>query len=86
MNRVVASAKEYLIQWKSAQVRSNRALLQNMIDGDGANSYVKPQMNTVKVTADAAIFKDREEFSLCLGTRRVIWFRLDYFRSFLGNI
>lgn len=45
VNRVVAMAREYLTQWKTAQVRSTTVLLQPMADGDGAMTWVKPQRN-----------------------------------------
>lgn len=40
-----------------------------MMEGDGASSWVKPQSYIVKVTVDAATFKDREEFGLGLVAR-----------------
>lgn len=40
-----------------------------MFEGDGASSWVKLQTDTVKVTVDATIFKDREEFGLGLVAR-----------------
>ena len=37
-SHVVAIAKAYLIQWKMAQGRFTNALLQPMMDGDGAQA------------------------------------------------
>lgn len=69
VNRVVAAAKQYLTQWTLAQSRSSTALLQPQYDGDGASFWVKPQPNTVKVSVDAAIFKEREEVGFGLVAR-----------------
>lgn len=69
VNKVVADAKQYLTQWKVAQGRSFTALLQPMIDGDGAFTWVKPQTNTVKISVDLAIFEDREEVGLSMIAR-----------------
>ncbi|KAL8098853.1 hypothetical protein AgCh_031539 [Apium graveolens] len=69
VNRVVAAAKQYLTQWTLAQSRSSTALLQPQYDGDGASFWVKPQPNTVKVSGDAAIFKEREEVGFGLVAR-----------------
>lgn len=59
INRIVASAKQYLAQWNIAQNRSFMVSLQPHTEGDGALYWVKPQPNTVKVSVDAAIFDDR---------------------------
>lgn len=59
VNRLVAAAKEYLTQWKAAQGRSTNALLQPMVDGDGAFAWVKPQQYIVKITVDEAILTIR---------------------------
>lgn len=58
VNKVVAAAKEYLTQWKQAQGRVYTAPVQPIFDGDGAISWAKPQRNSVKVSVDAAMFKN----------------------------
>lgn len=68
-NRVVAASIEYLTQWKEAQGRGYSVSLQQLLDGDGTSSWVKPQRNTIKVTVDATIFKDREAFGIGLVAR-----------------
>lgn len=67
--KVVESAKEYLKQWSTAQNRSYVASVSPMRDGDGASKWVKPQIDTIKVTVDAAIFKNRGEFGFGLVAR-----------------
>lgn len=57
VNRVVALAKQHLIQWKAAQAVSTSALLQPGYVGDGVDVWVKPQRDTIKVTVDATIFR-----------------------------
>ncbi|XP_074342100.1 uncharacterized protein LOC141679517 [Apium graveolens] len=68
-NRVVAAAKQFLTQWKLSQSRSNVALNQPQVEGDGASSWVRPQTNSVKVSTDAAIFEDRESVGFGLVAR-----------------
>ncbi|XP_074374595.1 uncharacterized protein LOC141715006 [Apium graveolens] len=67
--KVVESAEEYLKQWKLAQINSNIAPVSSLLEGDGASSWVKPQIDIIKVSVDAAIFKDREEFGFGLVAR-----------------
>ncbi|KAL8145631.1 hypothetical protein AgCh_003685 [Apium graveolens] len=68
-SKVVESAVEYLKQWKLAQVNSNIALVSSLEEGDEAYNWVKPQIDTTKVSVDAAIFKDREEFGFGMVAR-----------------
>lgn len=69
VNKVVALSKEYLTQWKEAQSRTTTALLQPMFEGDGAQVWVKPQGNTVKITVDAAMFEDLNTYGIGLIAR-----------------
>lgn len=69
VNKVVATAKEYLTQWTQAQGRNFITPLQPLLEGDGAVSWVKPKQNSVKVTVDAATFKDQEACGICLIVR-----------------
>ena len=55
--RIVAKAWEYLSQWVNAQSRSFGASLTPSVAGDGAVCWVKPHLNEVKITVDAAIFE-----------------------------
>lgn len=54
--RVVANTKEYLSQWKKTQSLFYKVPLQPSLQGDGAETWVKPQQNIVKIIVDAAIF------------------------------
>ncbi|XP_074322735.1 uncharacterized protein LOC141659705 [Apium graveolens] len=56
--KTVAAARQYLAQWKATQSRQFVTPLQPLLEGDGACTWVKPQPNKVKVSVDAAIFKD----------------------------
>ncbi|KAL8100447.1 hypothetical protein AgCh_032636 [Apium graveolens] len=58
--KTVAAAKQYLSQWSLAQNRSTSALLQPAFEGDGACIWVNPQHNSVKISADAAVFEDKD--------------------------
>lgn len=69
VNSVVATIKENLTQWTATQWRSTKALLQPMADGDGANSWEKPQMNTVKIIVDAATCDDYNAYGIGLIAR-----------------
>ena len=43
--------------------------MSSLEEGDGASSWVKPQIDTTKISVDAAIFKDREEFGFGMVAR-----------------
>ncbi|XP_074356170.1 uncharacterized protein LOC141695861 [Apium graveolens] len=60
VNKVVASTRQYLTQWTTAQSRFFTVPLQPQVEGDGAPIWVKPQMNEVKISVDAAVFKEPE--------------------------
>lgn len=68
-NKIVANAKEYLIQWTQAQGRNFVTPLQPLLEGDGAVTWVKPNQNSVKVTVDAAIFAEQATFGIGLIAR-----------------
>lgn len=69
VNRIVASAKQGLTQWKAAQDRLFYVPLQPNIEGDGASTWVKPHTNTVKVSFDAVVFSERQEMGVGLIAR-----------------
>lgn len=46
------------MQWRNA------ALLQSVIEGDGAEKWVVPQVDTIKFNVDAATFEDQGAFGL----------------------
>lgn len=56
-NSVVISAHYHLKQWREAQLWSSKALFSYNSEGDGAETWVKPQNDVIKVTADAATFE-----------------------------
>lgn len=58
VNTVCFSTMQYFVQWKDAQVSSNIALFPNMHEKDGVSHWVRPQVDTIKVSVDAAIFED----------------------------
>lgn len=62
MYKVVADAKQYLAKWNVAQGRKSSALLMPEFPGDRACSWVKPNLNIVKIMVDATIFEDRYEY------------------------
>lgn len=66
---MLTPVKIYLNQWQEAQGRTTEALIQLGNTGDGANSWVAPQMVTIKVNVDAAIFKDPSAFGVGLIAR-----------------
>lgn len=69
LNSVIAMAKQYLGQWKEAQSRSSEALTQSFYAGDGASSWVKPQVGTIKATVDAALFEEQPAYGIGLVAR-----------------
>ena len=69
VNRVAASAKQYLLRWKFAQVNCSSAPSRFEIQRDGAITRVRHQGNSIKVTVDAALFTDQDEYGLGLVAR-----------------
>lgn len=63
-NIVVSSAKNYLVQWKQAQISSSKTLFPSLLEGDGAVCWVKPQVDKIKVSVDASVFAERNSFGL----------------------
>ncbi|XP_074351885.1 uncharacterized protein LOC141691038 [Apium graveolens] len=62
VNHVVFSTKHYLAEWNKAQGSSTKAQYRDIIQGDGASSWVRPKQNTVKVTVDAALFAETSNY------------------------
>ncbi|KAL8120232.1 hypothetical protein AgCh_017395 [Apium graveolens] len=69
LNGLLAPEKLYLSQWQEAQCRSKEALIHRDSSRDGVNSWAAPQMVTIKVNVDAAIFKDPSAYSIGLIAR-----------------
>lgn len=69
VNKIVAAAKQYLVQWRCAQDRVIYIQPSSMQEGDGAFSWVVPQENIIKITVDAAVFEDQSAYGLCLVAR-----------------
>ncbi|KAL8146388.1 hypothetical protein AgCh_004218 [Apium graveolens] len=67
--KVVADAKQYLAQWNAAQGRLTSTSLTPVFAGDGAQFWVKPNPNIVKMIVDAAIFADRGTYGFGLVAR-----------------
>lgn len=61
---MIKSTFSYFAQWKQTQTFANIALLLNEIVGDGVSSWVKPQMNEVKVSVDTTIFTEQNAYGL----------------------
>lgn len=53
-----------LAEWKSAQVFSTKTLYQEIENGDGATSWVKPEKDEFKVSVDAAIFSESLKYGV----------------------
>lgn len=63
------STKQYLAEWRDAQVVSTKALYRDIIHGDGEVSWVKPKKDVVKISVDAAIFSHQSQYGLGLLAR-----------------
>ncbi|XP_074347512.1 uncharacterized protein LOC141686373 [Apium graveolens] len=61
---VVFSTMRYLADWRKAQVYSTKTLYQDVIQGDKVDSWVKPKKDEVKVTVDAAVFKEQNRYGV----------------------
>lgn len=69
MNNVVAMMKQYLAEWKSAQLISTQALYRFVELGDGAKTWVRPSNDEVKITVDAAMFTENSTYGVGLLAR-----------------
>lgn len=67
--KIVAKAWEYLSQRISALSRHVGAPIQPQVKGDGAIFWVKPQLNAVKVTIDAAVVENEGKSGIGLVAR-----------------
>ena len=56
--------KQYLAEWKHAQPFSSQALYQVVELGDGADKWVKPLNDEVKITVDAAMFAEEAAYGV----------------------
>uniref|UniRef100_A0A803NSB0 Reverse transcriptase domain-containing protein n=1 Tax=Cannabis sativa TaxID=3483 RepID=A0A803NSB0_CANSA len=66
---IVASAKSYLDQWKYAQKTQIESLWSDLQDYDGMERWLKPQVNSIKINVDAAIFEGQNRFGSALVVR-----------------
>ncbi|KAL8126997.1 hypothetical protein AgCh_014061 [Apium graveolens] len=55
---IVANAKQYLEQWRYAQSKVSYSLFPQAVEGDGGDSWVRPQGLAIKVSVDATIFRE----------------------------
>lgn len=69
MYKVVANAKQNLVQWNAAQNRLTSAPITPTLIGDGAHVWVRPKPGIIKVSVDAAIFAEEEVFGFGLVAR-----------------
>ncbi|XP_074336956.1 uncharacterized protein LOC141674130 [Apium graveolens] len=69
VNRVIASAKQYLLRWKCAPVTCSSVLFRFVVEEDGAITWVRPTRNSIKVTVDATLFAERREYGLGIVAR-----------------
>ncbi|KAL8103332.1 hypothetical protein AgCh_027775 [Apium graveolens] len=69
LNGLLAPAKLYLSQWQEAQSRSTEALIYLDSSRSGVNTWVAPQMVTIKVNVDAATFRDPAAYGVGLIAR-----------------
>uniref|UniRef100_A0A803P8V2 Uncharacterized protein n=1 Tax=Cannabis sativa TaxID=3483 RepID=A0A803P8V2_CANSA len=60
----VVSVMNYLNQWLIAQKSSNDLLFTDYIPGDGAEQWIAPGVNTIKVNIDAAVFCDTSNYGV----------------------
>ncbi|XP_030494821.2 uncharacterized protein LOC115710603 [Cannabis sativa] len=64
VENIVMSAKCYLSQWKHAHSSGLELLSAGLNQGDGAEHWVPPIENNVKVNVDAAIFEASRQFGV----------------------
>lgn len=69
LNVVIAKAKQFLLQWSIAQKSKQPSRYPNFVEGDGKELWVAPQMDHMKISADAAMFSEYESFGFDLVAR-----------------
>ncbi|WOG82094.1 hypothetical protein DCAR_0101255 [Daucus carota subsp. sativus] len=69
VNQVVFSARQFLAEWKGAQVMSTKTLYRDVNSRDGVCSWAKPNQNEVKISVDAALFAECSKFGIGLLAR-----------------
>lgn len=69
INSIVALTKQYPKQWRKAQSWSSKALFHILAEGDGAENWVKPQTDTIKVTTNATTFSEQSSYGFRLVAR-----------------
>ncbi|KAL8108560.1 hypothetical protein AgCh_024870 [Apium graveolens] len=60
---VLESATSVLNQWRSVQDKTFDRFMGYMTQEDGEEHWYKPQINSVKINTDAAIFKESDSYS-----------------------
>lgn len=84
---LLASMRQYLVEWSNTQKFSTQALYQFVEHGDGARVWVRPKIGAVKVTVDAATFAENSSYGIGVlarnDTGEVIYGRSELFR---GNV
>ncbi|KAK1378990.1 hypothetical protein POM88_025734 [Heracleum sosnowskyi] len=55
--------------WKDSQGRSTEALVQSIFAEEGTISWVKPQLDSIKVTVDTTIFEEQATFVMGMVAR-----------------
>ncbi|KAM6560015.1 hypothetical protein CsatA_029254 [Cannabis sativa] len=66
---VVANAKRFLDQWRSAKSSEYESSWPGFQAGDGAKHWISPQANSIKVNVDAALFDSDHKYGLGLVAR-----------------
>uniref|UniRef100_A0A803Q876 RNase H type-1 domain-containing protein n=1 Tax=Cannabis sativa TaxID=3483 RepID=A0A803Q876_CANSA len=61
---IVASATNYLNQWRVAQNSNNELLFTGFILGDGAEQWSAPSVHSINVNVDAAVFNDSSAYGV----------------------
>lgn len=69
VNNVVTSMKQYLTEWNSTQLNTTQALYQFVEHGDGAQAWVRPLINEVKITVHAGTFAQNSSYGVDLLAR-----------------
>ncbi|KAL8096143.1 hypothetical protein AgCh_037190, partial [Apium graveolens] len=69
LNVVIAKARQFLLQWNIAQKNKQPSRYPNLVEGDGNELWVAPQIEYMKISADAALFSEYNASVLALIAR-----------------
>ncbi|XP_060973872.1 uncharacterized protein LOC133039089 [Cannabis sativa] len=80
---IVASVNRYLDQWRHAQNSTLEVSWPGIQAGDGAEHWILPQVNSIKINVDTTMFERENGFGFCMVARDSNGFLIEGRTTFL---